>query len=387
MTKSIDSKLPNVGTTIFTVMSQMAADTDAINLSQGFPSFEPPQDLIDRISFHLNNGANQYAPMAGVPPLRQAIASKTQRVQARSIDDELEVTTCCGATEGLFCAIQAVVRTGDEVIVFDPAYDSYEPAITLAGGITRHLPLRINDNGSDFSIDWQRLNDCINAKTRLIIINFPHNPTGAILTDADLDKLAEAVRDSDCYLLSDEVYEHIVFDGESHRSLLSHDELWQRTMVISSFGKTFHATGWKLGYCIAPAFLSAEFRKVHQFVTFSISTPVQYGIADFLVSNPEFYENLAAFYQEKRDLFCKLLDNSRFKLMPARSTFFQILDYSEISDELDLDLAQQWTRDKGVASIPLSVFCEKPFTGSRLRFCFAKDDATLKAAAQILCEL
>jgi methionine aminotransferase len=387
MTRSIDSKLPNVGTTIFTVMSQMAADTGAINLSQGFPSFEPPQDLIDRIGFHFNNGANQYAPMAGVPPLRQAIASKTQRVQARSIDTELEVTTCCGATEGLFCAIQAVVRTGDEVIVFDPAYDSYEPAITLAGGITRHLPLRINDNGSDFSIDWQRLNDCINAKTRLIIINFPHNPTGAILTDADLDKLAEAVRDSDCYLLADEVYEHIVFDGESHRSLLSHDELWQRTMVISSFGKTFHATGWKVGYCIAPAFLSAEFRKVHQFVTFSISTPVQYGIADFLVSNPEFYENLAAFYQEKRDLFCKLLDNSRFKLMPARSTFFQILDYSEISDELDLDLAQQWTRDKGVASIPLSVFCEKPFTGSRLRFCFAKDDAMLKAAAQILCEL
>lgn len=387
MTRSIDSKLPNVGTTIFTVMSQMAADTGAINLSQGFPSFEPPQDLIDRIGFHFNNGANQYAPMAGVPPLRQAIASKTQRVQARSIDTELEVTTCCGATEGLFCAIQAVVRTGDEVIVFDPAYDSYEPAITLAGGITRHLPLRINDNGSDFSIDWQRLNDCINAKTRLIIINFPHNPTGAILTDADFDKLAEAVRDSDCYLLADEVYEHIVFDGESHRSLLSHDELWQRTMVISSFGKTFHATGWKVGYCIAPAFLSAEFRKVHQFVTFSISTPVQYGIADFLVSNPEFYENLAAFYQEKRDLFCKLLDNSRFKLMPARSTFFQILDYSEISDELDLDLAQQWTRDKGVASIPLSVFCEKPFTGSRLRFCFAKDDAMLKAAAQILCEL
>jgi methionine aminotransferase len=387
MTKLIDSKLPNDGTTIFTVMSQMAADTGAINLSQGFPSFEPPQDLIDRIGFHFNNGANQYAPMAGVPPLRQAIASKTQRIQARSIDDELEVTTCCGATEGLFCAIQAVVRTGDEVIVFDPAYDSYEPAITLAGGVTRHLPLRINDNGSDFSVDWQRLNDCINAKTRLIIINFPHNPTGAILTDADLDKLAAAVRDSDCYLLADEVYEHIVFDGESHRSLLSHDELWQRTMVISSFGKTFHATGWKVGYCIAPAFLSAEFRKVHQFVTFSISTPVQYGIADFLVSNPEFYENLAAFYQEKRDLFCKLLDNSRFKLMPARSTFFQILDYSEISDELDLDLAQQWTRDKGVASIPLSVFCEKPFTGSRLRFCFAKDDATLKAAAQILCEL
>ncbi len=387
MTRTIDSKLPDVGTTIFTIMSQMAAETGALNLSQGFPSFEPPQELIDRIGFHFNNGANQYAPMTGVPPLRQALADKTQGLQGRAVDAELEITVCCGATEGLFCAIQAIVRTGDEVIVFDPAYDSYEPAITLAGGITQHLPLTISDNGSDFSIDWQLLADTINAKTRLIIINFPHNPTGAILKDTDLNKLAEIVRDSDCYLLSDEVYEHIVFDGETHSSLLSHDELWERTMVISSFGKTFHATGWKVGYCIAPAFLSAEFRKVHQFVTFSISTPVQYGIADFLLSNPEFYADLSAFYQEKRDTFCNLLSGSRFKLRPASSTFFQILDYSEISDELDLDLAQKWTREKGIASIPLTVFCEQAFTGTRLRFCFAKDDATLAAAAQKLCDL
>jgi methionine aminotransferase len=387
MNHSIDSKLPNVGTTIFTVMSQMAADTGAINLSQGFPSFEPPQELRDRISFHLNNGANQYAPMPGVPPLRAAIAEKTKHLQGRSIDTDFDITVCCGATEGLFCAIQAVVRAGDEVIVFDPAYDSYEPAITLAGGITRHVPLSIDANGSDFSIDWQRLIETISTKTRLIILNFPHNPTGAILQQKDLKQLADIVRDTECFLLSDEVYEHIVFDGERHLSLLSHDELWERTMVISSFGKTFHATGWKIGYCIAPAFLSAEFRKVHQFATFSISTPVQYGIADFLVSHPEFYQDLSAFYQEKRDVFCDLLSNSRFKLLPARSTFFQILDYSAISDELDLDLAQQWTRDKGIASIPLTVFCEQPFTGSRLRFCFAKDNAILEAAAEKLCEL
>jgi len=387
MTRTIDSKLPDVGTTIFTIMSQMATETGALNLSQGFPSFDPPQELIDRIGFHFNNGANQYAPITGVQPLRQAIAEKTQRLQGRAVDSALEITTCCGATEGLFCAIQAMVRSGDEVIVFDPAYDSYEPAITLANGVTRHLPLTLSENSGDFSIDWQLLSESINTKTRLIIINFPHNPTGAILKDSDLNKLADIVRDSDCYLLSDEVYEHIVFDGETHNSLLSHNELWERTMVISSFGKTFHATGWKVGYCIAPAFLSAEFRKVHQFVTFSISTPVQYGIADFLASNPEFCENLSAFYQEKRDTFCELLGDSRFKLEPARSTFFQVLNYSEISDELDLDLAQTWTREKGIASIPLSVFCEQPFTGTRLRFCFAKDDATLAAAAQKLCEL
>jgi methionine aminotransferase len=387
MKRTISSKLPDVGTTIFTVMSQLASDTGAINLAQGFPSFEPPQGLLDRVSYHLNNGANQYAPMTGVADLRVAIANKTERLQGRIVDVNQEVTVCCGATEGLFSAIQALVRSGDEVIVFDPAYDSYEPAVTLAGGVTRHIPLQIDVAGCDFSIDWQLLSDSINDNTRLIILNFPHNPTGAILQQADLDQLAELIRDTKCYLLSDEVYEHIVFDDEAFRSLLSHEELWERTIVVSSFGKTFHATGWKIGYCIAPKYLMDEFRKVHQFTTFAISTPMQYGIADFIVSNPGFFEELAAFYQEKRDYFCRLLQGSRFHLQPARSTFFQIVDYSAITDGLDTEIATQWTHEHGVASIPLSVFCQQEFTGSRLRFCFAKDNATLEVAAKKLSAL
>ena len=387
MEPMISSKLPDLGTTIFTVMSQLANETGAINLSQGFPSFNPPAALLERVNWHLHNGANQYAPMPGIPQLRSVIAQKILRLQGRALDVDTEITVCTGATEGLFSAITALVRRGDEVIVLDPAYDSYEPAIDLAGGITRHVPLVIDENGHDFHPDWQRLEESINDKTRLIILNFPHNPTGAILSAEDLDSLASLVRDSDCYLLSDEVYEHIVFDGEPHRSLLSHDELWERSMVVCSFGKTFHATGWKLGYCAAPAQLSAEFRKVHQFTTFSVSTPMQYAVADFLESDPSFYEDLPAFYQKKRDHFCQLLSGSRFRLRPARSTFFQILDYGAISDEVDEDLAKRWTREIGVASIPLTVFCETPFTGTRLRFCFAKDDATLEKAAARLCEL
>lgn len=384
MTIRLNSKLPDVGTTIFTVMSQLAVDAGAINLAQGFPSFEPPKALTDRISHHLNHGANQYAPMTGVPALREAIAKKTLRLQGRAVNVDGEITVCAGATEGLFSAIQAVVHGGDEVIVIDPAYDSYQPAITLAGGVTRHVPLLVDETSHIFGIDWQRLADTLTAKTRLIVLNFPHNPTGAILSAADLDRLAELTRDTDCLLLSDEVYEHIVFDGEPHRSLLSHDELWQRTMVIASFGKTFHATGWKVGYCVAPAALSAEFRKVHQFTVFAVSTPMQHGIADFLVSDPAFYTNLPAFYQEKRDRFCSLLEGSRFRFRPTPSTFFQILDYGEISSDADLALAKRWTHEIGVASIPLSVFCETPFTGTRLRFCFAKDDVTLEAAAERL---
>lgn len=381
---NLSSKLPDVGTTIYTVMSQLAVDTGAINLGQGFPSFEPPAALRERISYHLNHGANQYAPMTGIPGLREAIAVKTERLQGRRLDVDAEITVCTGATEGLFSAIQAVVHRGDEVIVFDPAYDSYEPAVTLAGGVTRHVPLQIAENGHDFGVDWQRLSDAITAKTRLIIVNFPHNPTGAMLSAGDLDKLADIVRDTDCLLLSDEVYEHIVFDGEPHRSLVGHDELWERTLVVASFGKTFHATGWKLGHCMAPAPLTDEFRKVHQFTTFAVSTPMQHGVADFLASDPDFCDNLPGFYQQKRDNFCRLLEASRFRFKPAPSTFFQILDYGDISDEDDLSLAQRWTREIGVASIPLSVFCETPFTGTRLRFCFAKDDATLEEAAQRL---
>ena len=387
MTNTISSKLPDVGTTIFTVMSHLATETGAINLAQGFPSFDPPESLTDRITWHLKHGANQYAPMPGVPALRAAIVEKTRRLQGRDLDVDQEITVCTGATEGLFSAITAIVRAGDEVVVFDPAYDSYEPAITLAGGIAKHVPLRIDENGFDFHPDWQQLRDTINDNTRLLVLNFPHNPTGAILSGDDLDTLADIVRDTNCFLLSDEVYEHIVFDGEVHRSLASHDELWERSMVICSYGKTFHATGWKLGYCAAPPELTVEFRKVHQFTTFSVSTPMQHAVADFLVSNPEFYEELPAFYQAKRDRFCSLLSDSRFRLRPSRSTFFQILDYGEISDELDETLAKQWTHEIGVASIPLSVFCETPFTGTRLRFCFAKDDTTLEEAAGKLCQL
>lgn len=382
-----DSKLPKVGTTIFTVMSQLAAECGAINLSQGFPSFDPPRGLTDRVKWHLEHGANQYAPMPGVPSLRTAIAKKTARLSGRNLDPDREITVSTGATEGLFSAITAIVRRGDEVIVFDPAYDSYEPAITLAGGVTRHVPLRIGPNGIDFGPDWQRLADALNDRTRLVILNFPHNPTGAVLSPADLDTLAGLLRGRDCYVLSDEVYEHIVFDGRKHLSVLSHDELWPKSLVVSSFGKTFHATGWKLGYCAAPAALTTEFRKVHQFTTFAVSTPMQHAVADFLASDPGFYDALPMFYQQKRDLFCSLLEQSRFRFVPARSTFFQILDYGEISGENDAELATRWTQDVGVASIPLSVFCEAPFTGTRLRFCFAKDDATLEEAARRLCTL
>ena len=374
------SKLPHVETTIFTVMSQLAADCGAINLSQGFPSFNPPKALTDRIAWHLEHDGNQYAPMSGIPELRRAIAHKTARLQNREVDERREVTVCTGATEGLFSAIQALVRPGDEVIVFDPAYDSYEPSVTLAGGVTRHVPLRIAANGFDFEIDWQRFADTLGDRTRLVVINFPHNPTGAILSAADLDRFAEILRPTGSYLLSDEVYEHIVFDGEKHLSVAGHDELWQRSLVMCSFGKTFHATGWKVGYCLAPRELTREFRKVHQFTTFAVSTPMQHGLADYLGSEPAFYDELSVFYQNKRDYFCSLLEQTRLRFAAARSTFFQIVDYGDICSDRDVDVARRWTRDLGVASIPLSVFCEEDITGTRLRFCFAKDDDTLTEA-------
>lgn len=382
-----DSKLPDVGTTIFTVMSQLALDCDAINLSQGFPSFEPPEELLALIEHYLHSGANQYAPMAGVPALRDAIASKVDSLYGRSADAVTEITVCNGATEGLFSSIQAIVRPGDEVIVFDPAYDSYEPAITLAGGRTVHLPLTSAAGAFDFHIDWQRLDDSINDNTRLIILNFPQNPIGSVLAAQDLDSLADVVRDTNTYLLSDEVYEHIVFDGADHQSLMMHDELWERSLVISSFGKTYHATGWKVGYCVAPAQLTAEFRKVHQFTCFAVVTPIQHAIADFMTQSPGHYLELPPFYQAKRDHFCDLVTESRFEFEPAKGTFFQILDYSAITDEDDVSYAKRLTREIGVASIPISVFCEEPLPGRKLRFCFAKDDATLKTAAERLCRL
>ena len=385
MSQPLQSKLPAVGTTIFTIMSQLAADCGAINLSQGFPSFDPDPELKRLIYHHLRSGANQYAPMPGVPSLRQEIAAKVSRLYGRTVDECTDVTVCTGATEGLFSTIQAMVRPGDEVIVLDPAYDSYEPAVTLAGGRTCHVPLIEVD--ASFRIDWARLSDTISKKTRLIILNFPQNPTGAVLGGDDLETLAEMLRDTSVFLVSDEVYEHIIFDGVAHQSLLRHDELWERSFVISSFGKTYHATGWKVGYVIAPAMLTTEFRKVHQFTTFSVTTPIQHAIADYMARTPEHYDTLPAFYEAKRDRFCALVKDSRFRFRPAQGTFFQILDYSGITDEPDLAYAKRLTREIGVASIPVSVFCEEPPPGRKLRFCFAKDDATLEEAAAKLCQL
>ncbi len=381
------SKLPDVGTTIFTVMSELALDCQAINLSQGYPSFEPPDELLSLIEHYLRSGANQYAPMPGVPALREAIAGKVNRLYGRSIDSNTEVTVCSGATEGLFSSIHAIVKAGDEVIVFDPAYDSYEPAITLAGGHTVHIPLASDAGGFKYRIDWQRLADSLSDKTRLIILNFPQNPVGSILQASDLDTLAEIVRDKNVFLLSDEVYEHIVFDGASHERLLKHEDLWERCFVISSFGKTYHATGWKVGYCVAPTVLSEEFRKVHQFNCFTVVSPIQHALADFMAKAPNHCLDLPGFYQEKRDRFCALLSDSRFRFEPANGTFFQILDYSAITDEDDVAYARRLTEEIGVASIPISVFCEEPLPDRKLRFCFAKDDATLTTAAERLCQL
>lgn len=383
----MDSKLPSTGTSIFSVMSALSDECGAINLSQGFPSFNPPQPLLDLVGKYLNDGANQYAPMPGVPPLRQAIAEKIALLYGRNIDPDAEITVCDGATEGLFSAIQAVVRQGDEVIVFDPAYDAYEPSVTLAGGKTRHIPLVTSTRDPDFHIDWDRLRDTINGHTRLIVLNFPQNPTGVILAAADLDRLADIVRDTGIYLISDEVYEHIVFEGASHASLLRHAELWDRSFVISSFGKTYHATGWKVGYCVAPKVLTAEFRKVHQWVCYAVITPVQFAIAEYMRQAPAHYADLPTFYEKKRDRFCHLVKDSRFSFRPARGTFFQLLDYSDITDEGDVSYAKKLTREIGVASIPVSVFFAEGTERHLLRFCFAKDDVILAEAAARLCQL
>lgn len=380
---AVTSKLPQVGTTIFTTMSALAADSGALNLSQGFPDFEPPAALTDAVARYLRAGKNQYAPMTGVPALREAIAGKIHSMYGATVDPDTEVTVTSGATEALMCAIQALVSRDDEVVVFDPAYDSYEPAITLAGGRTVHVPLR----PENFGIDWEALRAAWSPRTRMVVINSPHNPTGAILTAADLDCLADIMRDTNCLLLSDEVYEHIVFDGARHASVLSHTELSQRALVVSSFGKTYHATGWKVGYSVAPAALTTEFRKVHQYTTFSTVTPVQYALADMLANHPEHHLQLPAFYQDKRDTFAALLGASRLRLLPCRGTYFQLADYSAISDQDDMQFARWLTQKAGVAAIPISVFYASPPAHHIVRFCFAKRTATLEQAAAKLCAI
>jgi methionine aminotransferase len=377
------NKLPGKGTTIFTIMSKMAQENDAINLSQGFPDFDGPRALRERVTYHMDHGHNQYAPLAGVPGLREQIAAKVLDLYDHETDPDTEVAVTPGATEALFCAVSAVVHQGDEVIVFDPAYDCYEPDVTLNGGITRHIALKY----PDFSIDWQQVRDTINDRTRLIILNTPHNPTGTMWTGQDIQNLRDVIKGRDIYLLSDEVYEHICFDGNTHQSLLRYPDLAARTFAVSSFGKTYHATGWRVGYCIAPRNMMDEFLRIHQFINFSTNAPMQYAIADFLRDCPQHHRELGDFYQQKRDLFCELLEPTKFSLKPSSGTYFQLADYSAISDEPDVDFAARLTREHKVATIPVSVFYKNAPDQRVVRFCFAKDNETLREAAKRLQKL
>ncbi|WP_333676828.1 pyridoxal phosphate-dependent aminotransferase [Dyella sp.] len=380
---TIETKLPKVGTTIFSVMSHLALQHKAVNLGQGFPDFEPPQALRDAVIRAMAKGLNQYAPGIGTAALREQIALKTERLYGHKVSADSDITVTSGATEALFAAIAAVVRAGEEVIVFDPAYDSYEPAIELQGARAVHIPLTV----PSFSIDWQRVRDAITPRTRMILINSPHNPSGAVLSAQDLDALAAIVRDTPIVVLSDEVYEHIVYDGAEHQSVLRHPELAARSIVVSSFGKTYHCTGWKVGYAVAPTKLSAEFRKVHQYLTFCTFHPAQVAFAEFLASTPEHYLELPAFYQAKRDRFRQLLAPSRLKLLDVPGGYFQLVDYSAIRNEDDVAFCEWLVKEGGVAAIPLTPFYEKA-PGTRLvRLCFAKSDATMEAAAERLCKL
>lgn len=381
----IASKLPNVGTTIFTTMSQLAAETGALNLSQGFPDFDGPLALREAVARHVMDGHNQYSPMTGLPALREQVAAKLQRCYGAQVNPDLEVTITPGATEAIFCAVQAVVRPGDEVIVFDPVYDSYEPSVELAGGRCVHVQLTPHT----FTIDWERLTAALSPRTRLIMLNSPHNPSGALISQDDLDRLAALVEQRGLYVISDEVYEHLVYDGVKHASVLGHAGLYQRAFVVSSFGKTYHVTGWKTGYVVAPPALSAELRKIHQYVNFCGVTPLQWGLADYMAAHPQHVDELPGFYQAKRDLFCDLLDRSRFTFTRTPGTYFQVVDYSAIRPDLnDVEMSLWLTREHGVATIPISVFYRSPVEGQRLvRLCFAKREDTLRAAAEKLCAI
>jgi methionine transaminase len=378
---TLQTKLPKVGTTIFTVMSQLAMEHDAVNLGQGFPDFNVPQRLIEALGRAMREGKNQYAPMTGIPTLRQAIANKTERCYGHRPDADSEITVVSGASEAIFDAVAAVVRPGEEVIVLDPCYDSYEPAIDLAGGRAVHVPL----DPQTFAPDWAKVRAAITPNTRLLMINSPHNPSGAMFDANDIAQLTALLRDTNIWLLSDEVYEHIVFDGRRHESVLRYPELRERAFVVSSFGKTYHCTGWKLGYCIAPPLLSAEFRKVHQYNTFCTFAPAQWAFAEMIEAEPEHYEQLGAFYEAKRDRFREQLLTTRLKPLPVPGGYFQLVDYSDVSDLDDAAFCRWLTTEKGVAAIPLSPFYELPPAGQRLaRLCFAKNEATLDKAIERL---
>jgi methionine aminotransferase len=377
----IETRMPKVGTTIFTVMSALATERRAVNLGQGFPDFECDPKLVDAVAAAMKTGQNQYPPMAGVPLLRQKVSAKIAELfGARYVWNE-EITITAGATQAIFTALLAIVGPGDEVIVIEPVYDSYIPNIELIGGIAVKVPMT-----SEFRVPWERVRAAVTPRTRAIMVNSPHNPSGMILRDADMRALESIVCDNDLFVISDEVYEHMVYDGEPHQSACRYPKLAARAFVVSSFGKTFHVTGWKVGYCAAPAALSAEFRKVHQFNVFTVNTPVQHGLAVYMADSTP-YLNLPAFYQHKRDLFRQGLADTRFRLLPSEGTFFQLVDYSAISAMPEAEFAKWLTSEIGVAAIPLSAFYEAPVENGVVRFCFAKTDETLKLALERLSRL
>jgi methionine transaminase len=382
---NLETKLPRVGTTIFTVMSQLALEHQAINLGQGFPDFAVPEPLVEALARAMREGRNQYAPMAGIPVLREAIAAKLADCYGASVDANAEITVTSGGSEAIFDAIHAVVRPGEEVVVLDPCYDCYEPAIDLAGGVAVHVPL----DAATFAVDWQAVEAAFTPRTRLLMINTPHNPSGAVFGGADIAALeAVLARHPRVLLLSDEVYEHMVFDGARHESVLRHPRLRERAFVVSSFGKTYHCTGWKLGYCVAPPALSVEFRKVHQYNTFCSFTPAQFAVADMLQRHPEHHHELPAFYQRKRDAFRSALGRTRLRPLPVAGGYFQLVDYSAVSDLDDAAFCRWLTTEHKVAAIPLSPFYRDPPAAQRLaRLCFAKDASTLEAAVERLVRL
>ncbi|PVY78550.1 2-keto-4-methylthiobutyrate aminotransferase [Cupriavidus alkaliphilus] len=376
------SRLPGVGTTIFTVMSALAAEKNAVNLGQGFPDFDCDPSIVDAVAGAMRAGHNQYPPMAGVPRLRQAIAAKIASLYGHQYSWDTEITVTAGATQGILTAILCAVHPGDEVIVLEPCYDSYLPAIELAGATA--VPVALE--APAFRVPFDKLAAAITPRTRMILVNTPHNPTGTIWRAGDMDQLAQILAGTDILLLSDEVYEHMVYDGQQHESVSRHPELARRSFVISSFGKTYHVTGWKIGYVAAPAALMAEFRKVHQFNVFTVNTPVQHGLADYM-ADPAPYLQLSAFYQAKRDFFRAGLAGSRFKLLPSDGTYFQCVDYSAISDLSEADFAMWLTREIGVAAIPVSAFYSQPRESGVVRFCFAKKEETLALALERLGKL
>jgi methionine aminotransferase len=377
--QTVRSKLPATGVSIFSVMSRLAEDHQAINLSQGFPDFDCAPELVDAVAHYMREGHNQYAPMPGVPTLREALAMKIERLYGRRYDPATEIVVTSGATEALFSALTALVHPGDEVLLFQPAYDSYAPAVRLSGGTPRYVTLR----PPDYRIDWDEVRRTVSNRTRVILLNSPHNPTGMILDARDIRELASVLNQTDAVVVSDEVYEHIVFDGARHESLARYPDIAGRAVVISSFGKTYHTTGWKVGYCAAPAPLAAEVARVHQFVTFAVNGAIQRAYADFVRRDPE-CGSLTPFYQEKRDRFLRLIEGSRFKPLPCRGTYFQMLDYSAITSEPDGEFALRLIKEHGVAAVPISPFLAGEQAGTLLRFCFAKRPETLERAAERL---